>query len=611
MWPFRRHRHHHEPLRENTPDIPLIENHLSSRPLPAGPEAHLMDTLNTAEEELRRIRGLNITVLQDLITETKTFQNALTTFIHTIKPSKNSQGSQSIQSVDVYNGSVDDAYERLKNTVGQSPDINIRRFYLGRTHRIPVVLVFEDGLAENQMIDQDTIALMQRYEDTEKLSELGPSIHQFVHDSIASVGHSTVETHWSKLLVKLMGGNTLVFIEGAAEVLVMDTVHYPARAIERPGTERAVKGPQESFNEVALTQMNLIRRRIKSPDLHFDLITTGTLTQTMVLVSHIEGVTNPELVLAVKRRLAVADVAGLQYSSTLAPYLVTRPMSLFPQLRSSERVDVIVRDLLQGKVAILVDNTPFAVTVPATFMDFYQTTDDYTVSFWTGTMERLIRLFGLFVGLLLPPFYIAFVSVNPNLLPLKLIMTISGSRQDLPFPPLLEVVIMWIIIEVLREAAIRLPKGLSTTLGTVGAIVVGTAIVKAGIVDSLMIIIITLTALGLFTSPVYEMATPWRILFWALIASAYLFGVYGIVLALVMIIAHLASLENFGVAYLSPFGPIRWRDLKDSWVKWPESTLVKRPSYLRTLTPRKWASSPRPMNNPALHKVQKQRRGNG
>jgi hypothetical protein len=606
VWPFtKRHRHHPSPFRESQVDIPKIEDSLTGPPHSPDDPTRLMRMLKATEKELKQISGINITVIQDLITETKTFQKALTTFLHALKPTPGSTGTQSL---DVYNGSVDDAFERLKNTVGQSPDINIRRFFLGRTHRIPVVLVFKDGLAENQMIDQYTIALMQRYEDTERLSAQGPSIHQFVHDSIASVGHSTVENHWSKLLLKLMGGNTLVFIQGAAEVLVMDTVHYPARAIERPDTERAVMEPQESFNEVALTQMNLIRRRIKSPDLHFDLITTGELTQTMVLVSHIEGVTNPELVIAVKRRLAVVNIAGLQYSNTLAPFLVTRHFSLFPQLRSSERVDVIVRDLLQGKVAILVDNTPFALTVPATFMDFYQTTDDYTVSFWTASVERLTRLFGLFVGLLLPPFYIAFVSVNPNLLPLKLIMTISGSRQDLPFPPLLEVVIMWVIIEVLREAAIRLPKGLSTTLGTVGAIVVGTAIVKAGIVDSLMIIIITLTALGLFTSPVYEMATPWRILFWVLVFASYLLGLYGIVLVILMILTHLATLENFGVAYLSPFGPARLRDLKDTWLKFPASMLTKRPTYLRTVHPRKWAKhTTQPMKSPQLYTTQQER----
>lgn len=600
MWPFSTRQHTGDP---ETRETPVIPNALDKKPQPHSPAETLMDQMATAQETLEGIAGTDIGLLQDLITETKTFSKELDTLSRTVR-----QNGSTTQSADIYNGSVDDAYNFLKNTVGQSPDINIRRFFLGRIRRIPAVLIFNDGLADNQMIDQDIIVLMQRYEDAESLTTQGPAIHQHVHDSIVSVGHATAENKWSKLLPKMLGGNTLVFIQGASSVLVLDTVKYPARAIERPGTERAVKGPQESFNEVVLTQMNLVRRRIKSPQLHFDKITIGTLTHTMVIVAHIEGVTNPELVMAVKRRLRAAKIDGLQYSSTLGAFLSTHPLSLFPQVRSSERVDVVVRDLLQGKVGILVDNTPFALTVPSTFMDFYQTTDDYTVSFWTASMERLIRLFGLFVGLLLPPLYVAFVSVDPNLLPLKLIMTIAGSREDIPFPPLLEVLIMWVIIEVLREAAIRLPKGLSTTLGTVGAIVVGTAIVKAGIVDSLMIIIITLTALGLFTSPVYEMATPWRILFWVLVFASYILGLYGIVLVILMILTHLATLENFGVAYLSPFGPARLRDLKDTWLKFPGSMLTKRPTYLRTVHPRKWAKhTTQPMKSPQLYTTQQER----
>ncbi len=604
MWPFTRRKHHRRPPQAHPP---IIENHLdakseSSQDVQTPKDAPvLMDNLVATEQTLENISGIDIGLLQDLITETKTFAKQLETLEHTIK-----QHGSVTQSLDVYNGSVEDAYNLLKNTVGQSPDINIRRFFLGRVHRIPCVLVFNDGLAENQMVDQDAIFLMQRYEDAEQLWQDGPQIHQYVHDSIVSVGHVTVENRWTKLLPDMMGGNTLVFIQGAKEVLVLDTVKYPARAIETPDTERAVRGPQESFNEVALTQMNLIRRRIKSPALHFDQLSIGSYTKTMVLIAHIEGITNPELVMAVKRRLRGVKLDGLQYSANLTPYLSTHPSSLFPQVRTSERVDIVVRNLLLGKVAILVDNTPYALTVPSTFIDFYQTTDDYTASYWDASLERMIRLVGLFVGLLLPPLYVALISVDPDLLPVKLVLSIAGSRQAVPFPPILEVLIMWIIVEILREAAIRLPKELSTTLGTVGAIVVGTAIVKAGIVDSVMIVIITLTALGLFTSPAYEMATPWRILFWVLIVAAYFFGLYGIILALLIILAHLTSLENFGVPYLSPFGPIRFRDLKDTWLRFPTSALKKRPVYLRSVKTRKMgAHVPKPMKNPQLHTTQR------
>ncbi|PSR34976.1 MAG: spore germination protein [Sulfobacillus benefaciens] len=570
---------------------------------PKNPAIKLMETLKTSEETLEYLTGVDLGLLKDLITETKTFSKRLEALIQDFTQGKSSSQSPTL---DQFSGDVEAAYDRLKSTVGQSPDIIIRRFFIGQSHQVPALLAFVDGLASNEMIDQDTVTLMQTFKGTESLLKNPAIAHQIIHDSVVSVGHATVETKWSKLIIDLMGGNTIVWIQGCPEVLVLDTVKYPARAISAPMTERAVKGPQEAFNEVILTQMNLIRRRIKSPNLHFDPVKIGQLSQTLVVVAHVEGVTNPELVMAVKRRLADIQIANLEYSNTLSESL-SSSHSLFPQVRSTERADIVARDLSMGKVAIMVDNTPYALTLPATFIDFYQTTDDYTASFWEASLERLVRLLGLFVGLLLPPLYIALSSVDPELLPTKLVITIAGSRVGIPFPPIFEVIIMWTIIEILREAAIRLPKGLSTTLGTVGAIVVGTAVVKAALVSDIMIVIITLTALGLFTSPVYEMAVPWRILFWFVILAAYFLGVYGIILSLIVILAHLASLENFGVPYLSPFGPLRIRDLKDSWVKFPEDAMVYRPTSLRTVSPKQRTHhTKKPMVYPQLHQAQKE-----
>ncbi len=604
MWPFHRKKKSQIGTDYEAHRGPEILDQLGDAPPPIRDDAaRLMDNLTTAQNTLEDISGVDLGLLSDLITETKTFSNRLDAFVQEMNPKANSMPI----SLDVVSGSVEAAYERLKNTVGQSPDIIIRRFLIGRHHPIPALLAFEDGLTDNQMIDQDTVYLLQRYQHTDDLAQDPKVAHQIIHDSVTAIGHATVENQWSKILVDLMGGNTLLFIEGCPEVLVLDTVKYPARAISEPTTERAVKGPQEAFNEVILTQMNLIRRRIKGPSLHFDTVNIGDLSQTAVIIAHVEGVTNPELVMAVKRRLATVQIANLEYSNSLNRALSTHPNSLFPQVRSSERADLIARDIAMGKVAVLVDNTPYALTVPSTFMDFYQTTDDYTASFWEAGLERVIRLVGLFVGLLLPPLYVAFSSVDPELLPTKLIITIAGSRVGIPFPPIFEVLIMWVIIEILREASIRLPKGLSTTLGTVGAIVVGTAVVKAAIVSDLMIVIITLTALGLFTSPVYEMATPWRILFWFVVFASYAFGIYGIILAMLVILAHLASLDNFGVPYLSPFGPIRVRDLKDSWLRFPEASLDKRPAYLRTVHPtQKVPHQHLPMSTPQLHQAQQE-----
>ncbi len=594
MWPFSRPNHRRKTL-------PKAKGNRRKPPMTDAERAaqQLSENISTAEQTLVDISPVNTTLLTDLLTETSTLQKRLESLAKELQASG---------SVDTFSGSVELAYNRLKNTIGQSPDVILRRFFIGRDVQVPALMAFVDGLAESQIVDQDILTLSQEYDQAYRLTQDLSKAHQVVHDSVIAPGHLTVETSWEKLLIKLTSGNAIIFIEGCPSVLVADTVKFPARSISTPTTERTVLGSQEAFNEIMLTQMNLLRMRLKTPKLHFDQLSVGTLSHTNIAIAHIEGLTNPSLVSAVKQRLSVAQVDTVQTGQEVMPYLTDRSSSLFPQIRRSERPDVVARELALGKAAVLVDNSPFVLIMPNTLMDFYQTIEDYVLNSWYATLERLIRFLGLFLGLLLPPLYIALTSVNPQLLPTKLILTIAGSRVGLPLPPVFEVMTMWAIIEILREASLRLPKELSTTLGTVGAIVVGTAIVKAGIVSPLMIVIITLTALGLFTSPSYEMAVPWRVLFWLLVTLSYFLGIYGIILGLLAILAHLASLENFGVPYLSPFGPVKPRDLKDSLVRFPEPMLTKRPSILAPLQTKKssnWNQNPDP--SPNLQKTRQER----
>ncbi|MGC8487103.1 MAG: spore germination protein [Clostridia bacterium] len=483
--------------------------------------------------------------------------------------------------LDRFGGSVDAAYHRLKSTVAQSPDIIVRRLTIGRTLRWPALLAFADGMVDNVMIDQDILRLLE-------LNDLAPDefttpsrLQDRVSEALQAVGHVASEQSWSSLLDKLTYGSALLFVDGVSQVLVLDTVKFGARSIGRPQSEPSIKGPQEAFNEILLTHINQIRRRIRTSWLKFDSFTVGGYTKTTVLVAHIEGLTNPELVSAVEHRIQHLQVDSVQEISQISTRILERASPLFPMTRLSERVDWVVRDMLRGKVAVMIDNDPFVATYPNTFMDFYQTTQDYVFSAWDASLIRLIRLLGIVLAIYLMPTYIALTSVDPDLVPTKLILTLAGARQGIPFPPVVEVLIMYGIIAVLQEAANRLPQPLATTLGTVGAVVVGTAVVKAGLVDTLMIIIATLSALGLFTTPSYEMTAAWRWLFWGLIVGAYALGLFGIVLVSVAIVTYLCSLESFGVPYFSPFGPTRWRDLRDSWIRVPLNRFLNRPVYPR------------------------------
>lgn len=492
-------------------------------------------------------------------------------------------------SIDRVGRDVEASYRRLHAELGSSPDVILRRFVIDAATPVRGLLAFVDGMVDNSILDRDTVLMMEV--GSPDLNG-GEAVFEAARARLVTAGHVEVECRWSKLIAKLLLGTTLTFVDGVDSVLLVDTVRYTARSVSRPQSEPSVKGPQEAFNEISLTQLNLVRRHLPTEDLVFDQLTVGTHSRTAVTLCYLRGTTNPALVAAVRHRLEKVYLASVETSNQIAEYLTDRRLTIFPQVRSSERVDLVVRSLTQGKVAVLVANDPFALTLPNTLVDFYQTTQDYAFPFWDGTLMRIIRLIGLAIGLYLMPLYIALSSVNPDLFPVKLMLTVAGSREGIPFPPVAEVVIMWLIIEILREAANRLPQQLATTIGTVGAVVVGTAIVKAGVVDTIMIIAVTLTALGFFTTPTFELATTWRWIFWIVVAASWVFGIYGIVLITVAIIVHLTSLENYGVPYLSPFGPVRPTDLADSFVRFPFPDLIWRPSSLRTLSPRQAQSKP-------------------
>lgn len=499
--------------------------------------------------------------------------------------------------VATYGGSVRAAESRLGQLVAHGPDIVLRRLALGPDGGVAALVAFASGLVDSQMVDQDALGRLQTPALWAGAGTAPTAVYARARDLLIRVGQVGEERRWDALLCWLTSGATLVFVDGAPAVLVLDTIKLPARAIGAAQSEPSIQGPQEAFNEDIWTHLSQIRHRIHSPDLHFDAVQIGVYTKTTVMVAYLDGLTNPAFVRAVKERIGRVRRDYVQNAQEVGPYLPERRASLLPLFRTTERVDWVVRDLMNGKVAVLVDGDAFVITLPTTVIDYFQTAQDYAFSGWEASLTRMVRAIGSLLGLYLMPMYIALFSVNPDLVPTKLVLAVAGSREGIPFPPVMEVVIMWTIIEILREAATRLPKQLGTTIGTVGAVVVGTAIVKAGIVDAIMIVTVTLSALGLFTNPTLQMAGAFRWLFWALIFGAYVFGVLGILLVSVAAIAYAASLETMGVPYLAPFAPLRVQSLGDTLVRLSIPHLTARPESLRPLDEAKAArvAPPRPL----------------
>jgi spore germination protein KA len=496
----------------------------------------------------------------------------------------------------VYDGRVRAAERRLKAGIGRSPDVCIRPFRVGGEEGLDALLVFVSGLVDARMVDQDTLTLAHLAPP----DRLGPPGRERA-PAVAShlgVGHVTYARRWRTILAKVLAGNAVLLVEGADRAIVLDTTQYPARSVSEPDVEHSVLGSHEGFNEVLLTHMNQIRRYVQSPQLVFESVEFGTVSRTSGIIVYLDGVCNPAVLTAVRRRLAGLRDSSVITVNRLVSTLKDHAWTPFPLVRTTPRVDFVAHEVMAGRVAIMLENSPFALLVPATFLDFYRTSEDYEGQFWGPTLDRLVRLVGLVFAVYSPALYIALVDVNPDFLPTRLLWTVAGSRENLPFPPQVEVLLMFGVLEILREASLRMPSSMTTALGTAGAVIIGTAVVKAGVVSSLIIVVVSLGALALFTSPTWEVTIAMRWLLWPLVLGAYAFGVIGVLLVTVIILQHMASLSSLGVPYLAPFGPFRPRDWKDSVVRLPLRDLTTRPSSLFTLRPRTQPPIGRPVTEP-------------
>ena len=466
---------------------------------------------------------------------------------------------------DEYTPDVAAAYQRLKAGIGRSSDVLMRRVLTPACPE-PVLVACVDGLADTQMVDQDIILPLLATSEPPR---------RWGHTALTPV-HIRPERRWPALLTALAGGSTLVFAPALPFVWVVDTVKYPARPIERPQTELAVRGPEEAFNEVLLTQKNQLRRRLATPALQFHDVSIGRVQHMTASVAYLDGLTNAALVQTAVSRLRALDVDGVANATQVAGLIRDHPWSAFPTLRATERVDIVVWRLLEGAVAILVDGDPFVLLAPAPLVSFYRTSMDYSTSWADASFTRLIRFAGWVLALYLPALYIALSEVNPSLLPGSLLIIMDGNHAGLPFSPLVEIILMILVIEILREAAIRLPKVLSTTLGTVGAIVVGTAVVRAGLVDPQVIVMMTLTALSLFSTPVYELVGAWRLWGFALLVGGAILGLLGVVLVTMVALAVVMDMESFGVPYFTPWAPFRSVDWSDAMMRIPWTGVTRR-----------------------------------
>lgn len=474
--------------------------------------------------------------------------------------------------------------DHLQQIFDGTDDLIIRRF--DAFGRYPAALFYLENMVDKQEIQNGVLRplLSASPPHDEDGKQQSPSLEGIAYESLLS-GSFVLAEVWSALIEHILGGRIVILIDGRENALVAEAAKRENRALSQPETEPVIRGSREGFIENLGVNLSLLRYRLPSVDLVIKTRQIGRKTKTKVAVCYLRDVCHPSLVTEVLRRLDTIDIDGVVDSGYLEQYIEDHNISPFPQIQNTERPDKSVANLLEGRVVILVDGSPFALIAPAVFSQFYQSVDDYSERFVLSSFVRLSRLVALLFSLIFPSIYVSVISYNPELIPTEFAVAVAGGRAGVPFPALVEVLIMEISMEVLREATIRLPQQVGGALSIVGVLVIGQAAVSAGFASPITVVVIALTTIGSFATPAYNMALALRLLRFPLIILGGLFGLYGVMAGLILIVNHMLSLRSFGVPYMSPVVPGHWQGMKDTLVRAPFWTSRLRPALLHPRDP--------------------------
>lgn len=392
---------------------------------------------------------------------------------------------------------------------------------------------------------------------------------------------------------ELLSGKTIVLREGFPKAWAASTDGGQRRGVTEPASEAVVRGPRESFNESLMTNLGLIRRRLYTPKLRVETRTIGSVSNTPVALLYIDGLAKPDILQELRNRLDKIDIDGVIESQYIEEFIEDPVYSPFPTVFNTERPDRIAAALLEGRIAILTEGTPVALVVPATITLFLYSNEDYYQRYDIASLLKLLRTVAFFLSFLLPSFYVALLTFHQEMIPTPLLIALTGQREGVPFGIALEVFLMEVTFEVLREAGIRLPKTIGSAVSIVGGLVLGQAAVEASLIGPGTVIAVSATAIASFTTPSYSFAIASRMIRFAMLLLTAFIGSFGFFFGLILIAIHLNTLRSFGVPYMSPIVPMKRRSWRDVLIRAPWWAMKQRPPQVasdvtRFEKPQKW-----------------------
>lgn len=466
---------------------------------------------------------------------------------------------------------VEKTIEKIKNNNNNSCDIDYRIIKIGNKK---IGYIFLESVSSDDKISDflvKSITNIKKNTFKNIISELQNTIYN---------SKITIIEKYEDIFYFLSNGFTCIITEDSDKIIAVETKANLYRGIEESKSEAIIRGPKEAFTENYMTNIGLIRKRIKQEKLLFDEIKIGRRTKTKVSITYISDIVKQEKIDSIKNRLQKLDIDGLIDSGPIRDYLTKENHCAFPTIISTERPDMCTEALLNGKIVIIVENTPFALIIPGLFIDIFHVAEDNYQKPINVTITRLLKFIGFIITLFTPAIYIALTTYNIEVIPDNLLISIAIQRQGVPFPTVIEVITMLITFEILRESDIRMPNQMGAAVSIAGALVLGEAAVSAGIVSPIVVIVVAITSVSglLFTDiDVVNAIRIWRFIF---IISATALGLIGVVVASIIFITKLASLEYLNTPYLAPISPFNLDAQKNGIIKFDKTKIKKRPFYL-------------------------------
>lgn len=452
-----------------------------------------------------------------------------------------------------------------------SDDIVFFDFELGKTSAL---CVYVDSITDKELLGLEVLAPLKKL-----CSEKSTAKTNISHLAKAiTLANIKTESKITDATNDILSGNAMIFIDGKNKAISVDLKKFEVRAISEPPTGLAVRGPRNGFTESIKSNLSLVRRYLKSPDLKVETFEKGRYTKTSIAFMYIDGISRPEIIDKIRQKIQEIDIDGIPDSSYVSKLLNERKTSLFKQVGSTERPDVLIERMLEGRAGIIVDGSPFALTLPYLLIEDFQAAEDYYISEYRANLVRALRVVAMIFSILLPSVFVAAQLFHLQIIPLNFLLTIVNGIKEIPFSPSLEMFFVLLIFELLNETSVRMPKYVGMALAVVGALVLGETAVNAGIVSTPAILIMALSGISIYAIP--ELVETTSVLRFIYLIVAGSLGGYGLILITAFLIIYLCSADNYGAPYLAPYSPVLLNDFQDGLYMNNVIGMVKRPEAL-------------------------------